>query len=73
MDNLCYPPSALAVQCAALRWGVSRALLDLHRHTVSPRALQLGNNGGNLVLQDDQANHVDSATYSAADAAVVDR
>jgi hypothetical protein len=34
---------------------------------------QLGNSGGNLVLQDDQANHVDSVTYSAADAAVVDR
>jgi uncharacterized protein YukJ len=34
---------------------------------------QLGNNGGNLVLQDDQANQVDSVTYSAADAAVVDR
>ena len=35
--------------------------------------VQLGNNGGNLVLQNDQANQVDSATYSAADAAVVDR
>jgi hypothetical protein len=35
--------------------------------------VQLGNNGGNLVLQDDQANQVDSVTYSAADAAVVDR
>jgi uncharacterized protein YukJ len=35
--------------------------------------VQLGNNGGNLVLQDDQANQVDSVTYSAADAAAVDR
>jgi uncharacterized protein YukJ len=35
--------------------------------------VQLGNNGGNLVLQDDQANQVDSVTYSGADAAVVDR
>ena len=35
--------------------------------------VQLGNNGGNLVLQDDQADQVDSVTYSAADAAVVDR
>jgi hypothetical protein len=35
--------------------------------------VQLGNNGGNLVLQDDQANQVDGVTYSAADAAVVDR
>jgi uncharacterized protein YukJ len=35
--------------------------------------VQLGNNGGNLVLQDDQASQVDSVTYSAADAAVVDR
>ena len=34
--------------------------------------VQLGNSGGNLVLQDDQANQVDSVTYSAADAAVVD-
>jgi hypothetical protein len=35
--------------------------------------VQLGNNGGNLVLQDDSANQVDSVTYSAADASVVDR
>jgi hypothetical protein len=35
--------------------------------------VQLGNNGGNLVLQNDQANHIDSVTYSAVDAAVVDR
>jgi uncharacterized protein YukJ len=35
--------------------------------------VQLGNNGGNLILQDDQGNQVDSVTYSAADAAVVDR
>src|SRR5258705_8372249 len=34
--------------------------------------VQLGNSGGNLVLQDDQANQVDSVTYSAADAASVD-
>jgi hypothetical protein len=35
--------------------------------------VQLGNNGGNLVLQDDSASQVDSVTYSAADASVVDR
>jgi uncharacterized protein YukJ len=35
--------------------------------------VQLGNNGGNLILQDNQANQVDSVTYSAADAAIVDR
>ena len=35
--------------------------------------VQLGNNGGNLILQDDRGNQVDSVTYSAADAAVADR
>jgi hypothetical protein len=30
---------------------------------------QLGNNGGNIVLLDDQGNQVDSVTYAAADAA----
>lgn len=35
--------------------------------------VQLGNNGGNLILQDDQTHQVDSVTYSAADAAVVDQ
>jgi hypothetical protein len=37
------------------------------------QGVQLGNNGGNLILQDDQTNQVDSVTYSAADAAAVDR
>jgi hypothetical protein len=35
--------------------------------------VQLGNNGGSLVLQDDSASQVDSVTYSAADASVVGR
>jgi uncharacterized protein YukJ len=35
--------------------------------------VQLGNHGGNLILQDDQAKQVDSVTYSAADAEVTDR
>jgi uncharacterized protein YukJ len=35
--------------------------------------VQLGNNGGNLILQDDSASQVDSVTYSAADASVVER
>jgi uncharacterized protein YukJ len=35
--------------------------------------VQLGNHGGNLLLQDDSASQVDSVTYSAADASVVDR
>jgi uncharacterized protein YukJ len=35
--------------------------------------VQLANSGGNLILQDDQANQLDSVTYSAADAAVVAR
>lgn len=35
--------------------------------------VQLGNNGGNLVLQDDQGVQVDSVTYSAADATAVNR
>ncbi|MFN3007665.1 DUF2278 family protein [Mycolicibacterium wolinskyi] len=35
--------------------------------------VQLGNSGGNLLLVDDQGNQVDSVTYSAADAASVDR
>ena len=35
--------------------------------------VQLGNNGGNLVLRDAQGNQVDSVTYSARDAATVDR
>lgn len=41
--------------------------------TLDGSGVQLGNNGGNLILQDDQTNQVDSVTYSAADAAVVDR
>jgi len=41
--------------------------------TLDGSGVQLGNNGGNLVLQDDQAVQVDSVTYSAADAAAVDR
>jgi uncharacterized protein YukJ len=35
--------------------------------------VQLGNNGGNVVLQDDQGNLVDSVTYAASDAGQVDR
>ena len=35
--------------------------------------VQLGNNGGNLVLQDDHGNQVDSVTYDAHDAGQVDR
>ena len=35
--------------------------------------VQLGNNGGNLILQDDSAQQVDSVTYSAAEASMVDR
>jgi uncharacterized protein YukJ len=41
--------------------------------TLDGTGAQLGNNGGNLVLSDDQGNQVDSVTYSAADASVVDR
>jgi uncharacterized protein YukJ len=35
--------------------------------------VQLGNNGGNVVLQDNHGNQVDSVTYSAQDAAMADR
>ncbi len=35
--------------------------------------VQLGNNGGNLVLRDAEGNQVDSVTYSSEDAASVDR
>lgn len=35
--------------------------------------VQLGNNGGNLLLIDDHGEQVDSVTYSAQDAAAVDR
>jgi hypothetical protein len=35
--------------------------------------VQLGNDGGNLVLLDDHGNQVDSVTYSKQDAAQVDR
>jgi hypothetical protein len=41
--------------------------------TLDGSGAQLGNNGGNLVLQDDHGNQVDSVTYSAADAAAVNR
>jgi uncharacterized protein YukJ len=41
--------------------------------TLDGSGVQLGNNGGNLVLQDDHANQVDSVTYSAGDAGAVDR
>jgi uncharacterized protein YukJ len=34
---------------------------------------QLGNNGGNIVLLDDQGNQADSVTYAAVDAAQEDR
>jgi uncharacterized protein YukJ len=40
--------------------------------TLDGSGVQLGNNGGNLVLHDDQGDQVDSVTYSAADASVVD-
>ena len=35
--------------------------------------VQLGNGGGNVVLQDDQGDQVDSVTYSARDADASDR
>ena len=35
--------------------------------------VQLGNGGGNVVLQDDQGDQVDSVTYSAQDAGPSDR
>jgi uncharacterized protein YukJ len=35
--------------------------------------VQLGNNGGNIVLQDNQGNQVDSVTYGAQDASAPDR
>jgi uncharacterized protein YukJ len=41
--------------------------------TLDGSGAQLGNNGGNLVLQDDHGNQVDSITYSAAEAAGVNR
>ena len=34
---------------------------------------QLGNNGGNLILQDESGTQVDGVTYSADDAALVNR
>ncbi|MBB3606634.1 uncharacterized protein YukJ [Mycolicibacterium sp. BK556] len=41
--------------------------------TLNGSGVQLGNSGGNLILQDDQTAQVDSVTYSAADAATIDR
>ena len=35
--------------------------------------MQLGNNGGNLILQDDTNAQVDVVTYSAEDAASANR
>jgi hypothetical protein len=34
---------------------------------------QLGNNGGNLILQDDQGAQIDTVTYAAEDADAVSR
>ena len=63
-----------ATATAALQSWMPKFPPALRRSWRSTEAVcQLGNNGGNLVLQNDQANQVDSATYSAADAAVVDR
>lgn len=41
--------------------------------TLDGSGVQLGNNGGNLLLLDDNGEQVDSVTYSAQDAASVDR
>ena len=41
--------------------------------TLDGTGAQLGNNGGNLILQDESGNQVDSVTYSADDAAAVNR
>lgn len=41
--------------------------------TLDGSGVQLGNNGGNVVLHDDHGNQMDSVTYSAQDAAVPDR
>ena len=41
--------------------------------TLDGSGVQLGNKGGNLILQDAQGNQVDTVTYSAADAAHEDR
>ena len=35
--------------------------------------IQLGNNGGNLVLLDDRGQQMDSVTYAASEASAVDR
>jgi hypothetical protein len=35
--------------------------------------VQLGNQGGNLILQDDHGVQIDVVTYTAADAATEDR
>lgn len=41
--------------------------------TLDGGGVQLDNSAGNLVLHDDQTAQVNSVTYSAADAAAVDR
>ena len=41
--------------------------------TLDGSGAQLGNNGGNLLLLDENGEQVDSVTYSAQDAAQVDR
>ena len=41
--------------------------------TLDGTGVQLGNNGGSLVLQDSNNAQVDAITYSAADASVDDR
>ena len=41
--------------------------------TLDGTGIQLGNNGGNLVLLDDRGEQMDSVTYAAGEASVVDR
>ena len=41
--------------------------------TLDGAGVQLGNQGGNLILQDGAGNQVDTVTYSASDAAAEDR
>jgi hypothetical protein len=41
--------------------------------TLDGTGIQLGNNGGNLVLLDDRGQQTDSVTYAAGEASVVDR
>ena len=41
--------------------------------TLDGTGIQLGNNGGNLVLLDDRGQQMDSVTYAAGEASIVDR